>query len=234
MKKKAMLHGMKCIELSETTSTQTYLKNRIDSLQDTPWIAVSASQQTGGYGRRKTGWVAPPGKGLLLSVLSPFPPSPQTALVASLSLATTLHSLGFTPTIKWPNDILLRGKKVAGLLVEGCSNRSLVGIGVNVLHTEKDLQPVDQPATSLLAEGKTVSILDVRTPLLSQLEEDLTLLESQGFSHFHETYMELLGLSAGDSFQLRYSGEIKTALFHTLTPEGYLIVDIDGERKRIA
>ncbi|MDY6846879.1 MAG: biotin--[acetyl-CoA-carboxylase] ligase [Chloroflexota bacterium] len=112
--------------------------------KDAPdWGLVIADQQTAGRGRGDRGWVTRPGSALAISlVMRPTPRErqmlPRFTALATLGLVEVLGGLGLQADIKWPNDVLLDGKKVAGVLVEtewrGDDLAALVvGLGVNVL-----------------------------------------------------------------------------------------------------
>jgi BirA family transcriptional regulator, biotin operon repressor / biotin---[acetyl-CoA-carboxylase] ligase len=105
-------------------------------------IAV-ADFQTAGRGRMGRTWEAPPGAALLVSVLLRPPadlPLPQLALVAGAAVADALEELtGLSVQIKWPNDVMLRRQKVAGILAEAREGVVVVGIGVNLNQTPDQL-----------------------------------------------------------------------------------------------
>jgi len=121
-------------------------------------VVIVADKQTHGRGRHNRTWVSPEG-GIYFSVLlrpsfheylSLFP------LLAAVSVASTLESYDLQPSIKWPNDVHLQGKKIAGILVESSLQGKkvdyvIVGIGLNVNQTAQQL-PVDVAATSLFIE----------------------------------------------------------------------------------
>lgn len=106
---------------------------------------VIAAEQTGGRGRLGRRWHSPPGHGLCLSLVlrPPLPPhlAPPLALVAAVALADAVEGAGADPELKWPNDVLLGGRKVAGILTEmatsgGAIEHVVLGIGVNLGGTE--------------------------------------------------------------------------------------------------
>lgn len=140
---------------------------------------VVADMQTRGRGRSGQAWQTLPGTALAMSlVLRPRQIRPETAwgisVAGALAVAEALETEGAAPSIKWPNDVLLRERKVAGLLVDASwegerLSYAVLGIGVNVL--EGSAPPdasVDYPATSLEHElGRSV---DRGTLLLATLE----------------------------------------------------------------
>lgn len=97
---------------------------------------VVAETQSAGRGRKGAAWFCAPGEGLAFSVvLVPGWPREQwawTALGAGLAVSEALEQMGFAPEIKWPNDVLLEGRKVCGILVESLGERIVAGIGLNV------------------------------------------------------------------------------------------------------
>jgi BirA family biotin operon repressor/biotin-[acetyl-CoA-carboxylase] ligase len=125
---------------------------------------VLAEQQTAGRGRVGRAWVSPPKLGVWLSVVLRTPPVADPTLLpliigvlAARSLERFVHPL--RPQVKWPNDLLLNGRKLGGILCEAVWSESspafvLAGIGVNVLHTADDFPPeIRMTATSLGVEG---------------------------------------------------------------------------------
>lgn len=138
---------------------------------------VATDFQSEGRGRLGRRWEAPAGTSLLFSIaLTPAVPAerlPELALVAGRAVAAAIAELGEVPTeVKVPNDVLVRGKKVAGILAEASEGHVVLGVGVNVHQREPDL-PVQtqQPATSLLIEsGRTLDRAALLAEILVRLE----------------------------------------------------------------
>ena len=100
-------------------------------------LVVVADFQTAGRGRRGRGWVAPPGASLLVSVLlrPSLPPerTPLVSMACGLAMAEAVGRVaGFTPALKWPNDLVVGDRKLAGILAERDGDAVVVGVGVNV------------------------------------------------------------------------------------------------------
>jgi BirA family transcriptional regulator, biotin operon repressor / biotin---[acetyl-CoA-carboxylase] ligase len=139
-------------------------------------IAI-AEEQTEGRGRLGRRWEAPAGTSVLVSVL--LRPAveharlPELSLVAGRAVAEAIVEVtGIEPTIKFPNDVLIDGRKVAGILAESSEGRVVLGIGVNVNQTREQL-PDDTPtnATSLRVElGEPVNRVQLLAAILLQLE----------------------------------------------------------------
>jgi BirA family biotin operon repressor/biotin-[acetyl-CoA-carboxylase] ligase len=138
---------------------------------------VAAGEQTAGRGRLGRSWQAAPGTSLLFSVnLRPAVETarlPELSVVAGLATAEAVRRVtGLVPEIKLPNDLLLEGRKLAGILAEAREDRVVLGIGVNVNVERADL-PTDAEleATSLLVEfGTTVDRGELLAAILLELE----------------------------------------------------------------
>jgi BirA family transcriptional regulator, biotin operon repressor / biotin---[acetyl-CoA-carboxylase] ligase len=140
-------------------------------------VAV-AEEQTAGRGRLGRRWLAPPRTSLLMSVnLLPAVPTdrlPELSIVAGRAVADAVAATtGIEAELKFPNDLLIGGRKVAGILAEARDGRVVLGVGINVNLEESELpRDVDTPATSLLVEtGARVSRADLLVALLERLEE---------------------------------------------------------------
>ena len=141
------------IHLTDVTSTNDWIAERAASLADERW--VRADRQTAGRGRRGRIWTS--GTGNLFASVWCRPqalegPSQQLSFVAALALDTALqfHVPADRLSLKWPNDVLLDGVKCAGILLEGHSSGTVIGLGVNLAHHPDG---TERPATSLPAAG---------------------------------------------------------------------------------
>jgi len=141
--------------------------------------AAAADEQTAGRGRLGRDWVAPPGSSVLVSVaLRPDVETarlPELSLVAGRACALALAEVAeVVPEVKWPNDVLVGGRKVAGILAEAREGRVVLGIGINVLQTADQLpRRARYPATSLLLEtGRRIPRAELLASLLDHLERE--------------------------------------------------------------
>lgn len=138
---------------------------------------VVAEEQTAGRGRLGRRWLAPAGTSLLCSLqLRPTVDTerlPELTGVAARACAEAIAALtGLEPALKFPNDVLVHGRKVAGILAEAREGRIVLGIGINVNITADELpQDVDRAATSLLVEsGREHDRVELLAELLERLE----------------------------------------------------------------
>jgi BirA family biotin operon repressor/biotin-[acetyl-CoA-carboxylase] ligase len=157
--------------VARTESTQRLLEDAAEGA-----VAV-ADEQTEGRGRLGRVWEARPGTSILCSVLlePPVAPArlPELTLVAGEACAEAIAAVtGLEPTIKEPNDVLLEGRKVAGILAEAREGRVVLGVGINVNVAGDDLPgETVTPAGSLsAAAGRELSRAELLAELLLRLE----------------------------------------------------------------
>ena len=155
-----------------SASTQRLLEE--DDAEGT--VAV-AEEQSEGRGRLGRSWHAPPCTSVLLSVLLrprvEAPRLPELSLIAGAAVAEAIAEVtGIEPSIKFPNDVLIGGRKVAGILAEASDGRVVLGVGVNANQTEAELPTETQlPPTSLRVElGRPIDRSALLVAILAQLE----------------------------------------------------------------
>jgi BirA family biotin operon repressor/biotin-[acetyl-CoA-carboxylase] ligase len=169
--------------LDEVDSTNRVLRDRaVDGVE--PGLVVVAEHQTHGRGRLDRLWESPRSTGLTFSVLL-RPSAPRSSwgwlpLLAGLAVAETLTDhVGLDATVKWPNDVLIDDRKVAGLLVEAVAHDgAVIGIGVNT-HLEAEALPTPV-ATSLILEGAPADAINrasLLTAVLLHLHERMADLD---------------------------------------------------------
>jgi BirA family biotin operon repressor/biotin-[acetyl-CoA-carboxylase] ligase len=151
-------------------------------------LVVLAEQQQGGRGRLDRTWESPARAGILMSALLrpavPLPALSLVPLVAGVAVAEALREVGqVDATLKWPNDVLVDGRKVAGLLVERVSGSSappavVVGIGVNV--STRPLELATPNATSVAMEGGPADREPLVKDVLRALEQRLAAWSAAG------------------------------------------------------
>jgi BirA family biotin operon repressor/biotin-[acetyl-CoA-carboxylase] ligase len=227
------------IHLSSVHSTNTYLAGELKKASLPQELAVIADYQEGGKGQGGNRWYSPPGKNLLMSILL-FPAflsaSSQFHLsrVVSLALVDTLKGYGQSPVIKWPNDILAGGKKIAGILIEngivgtGISH-TIMGIGLNLNQQEFPEYPL--PATSLLLEtGKQREPLEVAERLLDAIMARYGQLESGSAALLEREYLEHL-YSLDRPGEFLAEGERFRGIIRGVNHFGELLVEREGETR---
>lgn len=148
------------LDIVDSTNAHLLRKISMDSLRP---LACLAEQQSAGKGRRGREWLSPYGQNIYLSLALPFSGGAQRleglSLLVGLVLVEALEECGFKGcALKWPNDVLLQGRKLAGILIEVAGDltsdcMAVIGVGVNVLMDLTD--GIDQAWTSLLLSKQT-------------------------------------------------------------------------------
>lgn len=207
--------------------------------------AVVAESQERGKGRLGRIWFSPPFLNLYLSViLRPgWPPhqAPLITLMGAVATAETIERFcGLHPVIKWPNDLLLGGRKVAGLLNEIQSETDrihfiVLGIGVNLNVDRTTFPEAIQPlATSLREElGRTISRKDFLCLLFERLEEWYTRLKGEGRDPILQAWKEWAQIS-GQRVRVTSFGEVLSGVAIDIDSEGALLMRTeDGMTRRV-
>ena len=153
---------------------------------------VLAGEQTAGRGRIKRAWLSPRGSIALSIILHPTPAQlPCLIMVASLAVARCIEKVDLKTQIKWPNDVLIKGKKICGILVESdvrgsAVDYAVIGIGINVNLKPAEFPEIAATATSLFNElGREVPLQEIVRCLLGEVE-NLYLALPEGDSVFRE------------------------------------------------
>lgn len=206
---------------------------------------VVADKQESGKGRRGRSWVSPSGTGIFMTLMIKPDINPNNAsmltLVAALAVAKAITSVtGEEALIKWPNDIVINGKKVCGILTEMNAqfdyiNHIVVGIGINV-HNERFPEEISQMASSLMIEagGKRFHRAQIIAETMSYFEQYYdTFLKTQDLSALVREYDELL-VNRNKSVRVLDPKEPFDGKAMGITPKGELIVDTWESRKLVS
>ena len=173
----------------ELPSTNTWMLDHAGEMRHGD--VVSARAQTDGRGRLDRSWLSLPGRSLAIScaLREPafIPLGPNLGQFAACAVADTLAGFGFAAALKWPNDVLVADRKIAGILVEMADTSPVLvlGIGINVNVTEGDFRTaaLDRPATSMqAATGITLYVEVVQRALLGKLEQWLDRATTAGMA----------------------------------------------------
>jgi len=202
--------------------------------------AILARAQTGGRGRYGRGWASPPGN-LYLSVTLVLPsgrPAGELAFVAGLAAAEALEAASAGTVrigLKWPNDLLLDGRKLGGLLIEGVTGGNspalALGLGVNLASFPEDAA---WPATSLAAAGCSIEAEPVARTFCARLSAWLRDWERDGFAPVRAAWLaRAVGLGRPMVARLP-DGSAPQGLFRDIDEQGALVLQTeDGKTRRI-
>jgi len=220
---------MKIIEFNEIDSTNVYAKEKAEEgvVEN---VVIWAHRQTAGRGRQGNTWNSPEGN-LYMSVILKLEVDKkhigQLSFLASVALANVLSNLldrTHKINLKWPNDVLLNEKKLAGILVETEANAdwAVIGIGVNV-----KLAP--EGAVCLKDVGVDIEVKD----LLDKLLEQIQLLKRQDFKDIREIWLKH-AYKINEEIKARLPKETLHGIFRGIDEEGVLLLELkDGTIRKI-
>jgi BirA family transcriptional regulator, biotin operon repressor / biotin---[acetyl-CoA-carboxylase] ligase len=205
---------------------------------------VIADAQKAGRGRLNRVWFSPAGENLYLSVIlrphvQPSNVYPIT-FISSLAVYDTVETItGIKPTLKWPNDILIKGKKICGTLLELSTETDMVrfvvvGIGLDINMKEKEIiEEIEQKATSLFIETKNLfERARVCGILLSNLEKYYLLFKRHGENEVCRIWEDRSQIK-GKYLEINQMGRIYKGISEGIDNKGALLLNIEGEIKRI-
>lgn len=232
--------GRKAVLLTSTLSTQGDVLKLAEQGQAEGAVVI-AEEQTGGRGRFGRQWFSPPGKGIWMSVLLrpdlPLQHTPQLTLLTGVAVCRAVRTCtGADAGIKWPNDLLIDGRKVCGILLESTVEDHevrycIAGIGVDV-----NFDPEDYPedlttiATSLKMEtGQPVDRTKLTAAILTELEQLYFLYQKEGFGVISALW-EALSVSLNREITVTNPQGVIEGKAIGLDPSGALLVEKhDGE-----
>jgi BirA family biotin operon repressor/biotin-[acetyl-CoA-carboxylase] ligase len=190
---------------------------------------IIADMQTAGRGRLSRAWLSPEGSLAMSVILKPSLDNlPQLVMIASLAVVRTIKKVaGLETRIKWPNDILIKGKKVCGILIENevkgdRINFAIIGIGINVNFDPLAFPEISDIATSLSHElGAEVSKAEFTRALLSELEQ--LYLETQTGAPIYREWQENMEM-LGRWIKVKIGEAVEQGKAETVTQNGNLIL----------
>jgi BirA family biotin operon repressor/biotin-[acetyl-CoA-carboxylase] ligase len=225
------------VELDTVDSTNAEARRRAEQGADAApeGTIVWAAEQTAGRGRRGRTWISPRGNFYASVILRPDVPlkdAAQFGFVASLAVFDTIGSLaqpGTDAHTKWPNDLLIAGRKVAGILLEAQGAASsdappdfvIVGVGVNLMHYPED---VEFPATSMIDEGTTVMAPEFLEGFARHFLAWSSIWVDEGFERLRKNWLWRCD-QVGKEVEVRLANETLTGLFKDLDGSGALILE---------
>jgi len=235
---------MEMVEINLTTidSTNEYAKKNYLSFASDKITCIVAEEQTAGRGRWHKKWSSPKGVNIYATFCFQLPLStPQLTTLAEVmaaSLASVLIQEGLKPKVKWPNDIQLNDKKIAGILCETIFEKSYIsivlGIGINVNMEIEELSQIDQPASSLKIE--TQRLWDRKTLLYKlqlQFSKDLELFKKEGFAPFRPQLEKILAYK-GETICCVEGEKEWIGICHSLSLDGGLNLLLESEAASVS
>ncbi|MFH1322773.1 MAG: biotin--[acetyl-CoA-carboxylase] ligase, partial [Methanobacteriota archaeon] len=238
---KTIMMGKNIHYFKETESTNILARDMAGSVDE--GTVVIAESQTGGRGRMGRKWISPEGGIWFSVILKPkMEPlhAPRLTLLAGVAVAKTIRSYGLLAKIKWPNDVLINGKKVCGILTEiGAEMDSIqyvvVGVGIDAnVDTETFPGEVRDISTSLKNElGHDIDRVEFLQNLLYQLESLYYKFQKEGFSSIMEEW-RLMSATIGQWVKITTQSRIMYGEAIGVNSDGTLILETsDGKLEKI-
>ncbi len=231
---------MKIITLQKVESTNSYAKENITAIADK--TAIHALRQTSGRGRLNRSWIDLGDDNLFVSII--LKPSttfneiyPNLTQYLSVALCKVLETYGLSPQIKWPNDVLINGKKIAGILSETVMQGKvlqgiILGIGVNLNSNIENLKSIpDKIATSLNIEtGKNIKSEDFLNELLTEFFTNYDEFLNNGFKSIKEAYINR-NCFLDKELSVQIFNNIKTGYAKEVNNNGELILQTEDNKE---
>lgn len=229
--------GWRLVYLDETDSTNEDVRRRRDT-DPGEGLVVIAKRQNDGRGRRGRSWESPEGN-LFLSVRLKgsdrgMADTALLSFVAAVALSDTFSGLAphLDVTLKWPNDVLVSGAKVSGILLETDDPWVVLGIGVNILHSPKNVGN-GYPVTSLSEQGVVVSASDVASFLCQILYNRVQEWREKGFEAVRRVWKaRACGLNSPVVARFQ-NGHSLSGVFCDLDADGALVLRNEAGEHRI-
>jgi BirA family transcriptional regulator, biotin operon repressor / biotin---[acetyl-CoA-carboxylase] ligase len=197
--------------------------------------ALHADEQTAGRGRLSRSWYSPPGN-LYLSILlrtgTPPARSGELSFLTGLAVADTVEALlprGIRPMLKWPNDVLVNGAKISGILLEREGDATILGIGLNVLEAPSN---AGYKTTTIVANAGIASVDSARDILLDRLSRHLATWLADGFEPIRALWLDR-SYPVGAAIRVNAQGEAIEGAFAGLDHDGALLLDTPNGRQRV-
>ena len=221
--------------LGTTPSTQDVVRGLAET-GESEGLAIQALQQTKGRGRHGNDWTSPMGNLYISTLLRPIckaDKAAQMAFVVALSLSDAINEViedGHDKKLKWPNDILIDGKKISGILLEtkldahGRVDYLIIGTGVNIFAPPEGAEGLDRIKKERLA------VNTFRDLYLQKLRERYASWQDKGFAPVRDAWLkQAYGL--GKTMKIRLPEISYEGTFESVDENGALIATVDGERK---
>jgi BirA family transcriptional regulator, biotin operon repressor / biotin---[acetyl-CoA-carboxylase] ligase len=235
--------GFKEIHLAACGSTSDYLKENIARLEPDFPLMVSAAVQTAGRGRESRGWISSENLGAYVTFGFHLPDNRCLALLSITSGIAACDMLrnwtGKEFALKWPNDILAGGKKIAGILCEtivtGDRITCLAGIGINVNHQAEDFpDELRERAGSLrLLTGREWPLAEGRERLAASMAAWLEKLFAERGSGIVDRARQLGRSFLGQAISFHHQGRIERGIFLDIAPDGGLLLEMAGGEQTV-
>ena len=209
------LDAYKMLSFDKIPSTQDYAHDLIAEGKATDKTVVVAQAQSAGRGRYKRTWVSHHGNLYASFIYKVYERDPKLSYAVAVAIAETLIAFGLKPQIKWPNDVLIDGKKISGVLIEYARNFVILGIGINI----KTCPTVKEYKTTKVNDYTNASVEEILSVLMKKLDK----WRGVDFAFVRERWTEM---AICINQMIRYQG--KDAELIGLNEDGALVLRFDS------
>ena len=216
------------VHLDSVDSTNNWVKSHLSELSSL--TCVTAEEQTAGRGRFKRHWVSPRGENIYATLYLIVPLGSEylanLGQIMAFASAKVLRGIGFEAELKWPNDILIQERKIAGVLTETVTQGEeigvIIGIGINVNMPTASLEAIGAPATSLFQLSKKKwDLQEVTELVMDHFIQDLEVLKKSGFAPFQAPFEKMLAYK-GQEITINDGMQTVKGICQSITQDGRL------------
>ncbi len=220
------------IYYEELDSTNVEARRRLEAGEITRATLIYAGLQSSGRGRFLRRWESPKGNVYATFVIKEELFS-FLGYVISFSIMESLLRLGLAEEkieLKWPNDVLISGKKVSGILIETCKEYLIIGIGINVI-SHPELGRGNYKATDLKAEGLELDRDDVVKMLSLSLMNNIERYKAEGFDELRQAWLNK-AYNLGKEIEVRNLNNSVRGIFKGIDETGALLLEEENGKER--
>jgi BirA family biotin operon repressor/biotin-[acetyl-CoA-carboxylase] ligase len=222
---RAQLPG-RCIEWFESIDSTMNAAARLAREGCASGTVVGADEQTAGMGRHGHSWHSEAGVGLYVSLVLRLPLGAEALPLVMLALGLATQEAiaqvtGLAADLRWPNDVLLGGRKCAGILAQFEGGVVIAGLGINVSHTRFPPE-IESLATSLRLEGAAVSREDLLIALVRAVDDCCRILTKEGAAAILKMFSRASSYAHGRRVRIQQEGAILEGVTCGLDPSGFL------------
>lgn len=223
-------------------STNNCAKRNAHLFEKPKLSLISADEQLAGRGRTKRHWLSPQNQNIYATFCFFIDPKRKDignlSQVMAISAVQVLRNHGVSPQLKWPNDIQINGKKISGVLCEMVEVEDsfcfLCGIGLNVNMSDSELEKIDIPATSILAETDQVSDPQaILKELQNAFHVNLIKFLENGFEPFRDTLKTLMSHALNKEIRFHDNTKLLKGVLDSINEDGSLTLKLANNEKKV-
>jgi BirA family biotin operon repressor/biotin-[acetyl-CoA-carboxylase] ligase len=222
------------IDYHESIDSTMHAAARLAAAGAASGTAVVAEEQTEGIGRYRRPWHSEAESGLYLSLVLRMPVSPMITMALGLAAVDAIQkSTGVACDLRWPNDVLADGRKLAGILTHLDGPAVIAGIGINVNHAAFPPELAALATALRIVSGQRQSREEILVELLPAIDSFCSTLVKEGRPAILEMFTHASSYVRGRRVRVDQEGGVVTGTTAGLTPDGFLLVRGDDQREHV-